>query len=143
MTYQSPRLGCIKEMRHLLSQHGYIGRIKGRLPEDINASNPLPFSFLLLSPIFSVVFKYHIQTLHFPCIQASFLFPSRRPLFITTHIPRWGYLTICNRRLTNVSSLCMGYPSTSLPIRDRGPAPHSLKCRQNVSQCSVPTNLIF
>ena len=44
-------------------------------------------------------------------------------------------------RLTNISSLRMGCPSASLPIGDRSPAPHILRCRQNVSQCSVPTNI--
>ena len=45
--------------------------------------------------------------------------------------------------MTNVSSLRIGCSSASLPIGDKGPAPHSLKCRRNVSQCSVPTNIIL
>ena len=78
----------LEETRHLSSWHGCIGIFKGRSLDDINASNPLSFSFLLSSPIFPVVFEHHIWISHFPCIWASFLFPSRHPLFITTHIPR-------------------------------------------------------
>lgn len=35
----------------------------------------------------------------------------------------------------------MGCPSAGIPIA-RGPISHSLRCRRNVSQCFVPTNII-
>ncbi len=118
---------------------------------------PVILSSLLVlpSPIFSVAFERRIRTSHsnvafehhifshFPCIRALFLSPPAIHSYQTTHVLRWSYLNICDRRLINVSSLCMGCPSASLPIGDRGAAPHILRCRRNVSQCSVPTNIIL
>ena len=77
------------------------------------------------------------QTTHFHCI---ITFPACRPQFIKLHI----YLdraNVCNRPLTDISFLRMRYPSASLSIEDKGPA--AVRCRQNVSQCSVPTNIIL
>lgn len=37
----------------------------------------------------------------------------------------------------------MGCPSASLPVGDRAPAPHNLRYRQKVSQCSLSTNIIL
>ena len=60
-------------------------------------------------------------------------------------VPRWSspwytrsFLSRDPHLLT-VSTFRMGCPSASLPIGDSGPTPHSLRCRRNVSQCSVPT----
>ena len=97
-----------------------------------------------------LLFPHHLRYPSHSNITFSRIFPAfehyffpRPPSLVyqTTHILRQSYLNVCDRRLTNVSSLRMGCPSASLPIGDRGPASHSLRCRRNVSQCSVPTNI--
>ena len=113
----------------------------------INASNPPPSQFPHQPPqppappaithIF-IALKHPI----FPAFEDHF-FPTHRPLSFELTTYRYRYLTVCDRRLANVSSLRMGCPSASqLPIGDRGPAAHIVSRRRNVSQCSVPTKNI-
>lgn len=104
----------------------------------LNASNSPPL-LILISSTFPIAFKHHIfpafKHYFFPCLPSL--------IYQTTHKSRQSYLNVCDRCLTNISSLRMGYLSASFPIGDRRPAPHSLRCRCNVTQCFVLTNIIL
>lgn len=49
----------------------------------------------------------------------------------------WLYNSLCSSHLTNISSLCVGYPSASLPIGGCSSWSEKLTYRRIVSQCSV------
>lgn len=90
----------------------------------------------------SLIFFWHLNILFSVHLSITF-FPLTVPSLLNyTHIYRYSYSTVRNKRSTKVSSFCMRCLSASLPIRVKGPASYGLKCRANVSQCFVPTNLI-
>ena len=136
--YQGDGTSAISVWVYQKGQRMKENKRKGGQGTLINASNSLPL-LVLPSPIFPVAFEHHIS----PAFEHYFFPRPPFPVYRTTYIPRWSYLNVCNRRLTSVSSLRMGCSSTSLLIRDRDPAPHSLRCRRKLSQCSVPTTLIL
>ena len=132
VTYLSSRHGCIKYETKVISALEFHG-----LKTLAKCQQFAPPLLVFLSPMFFVAFEHHIFS-HFPGVRALFLSPPAVPSYQTTHILRQIYLNVCDRRLTTVSSIRMGCPSASLHIGDRGPAPHILRCRRNVCQCSMP-----
>ena len=164
MRHRSHRHWCIRETRQQSPQQGdETAVISARLyqegkkakaePKDkwqggSDKCKRFPFPSVLSSPIFPRQFSHYgfslcLRTPHFPAFEDHF-FP--RPPSQSLDFIYLDRASLCDRRLTDVSSqtsLRMGCPSASLPIGDRGPAPHHLRCRRNVSQCSVPTNTIL
>ena len=129
MKNQSSRHRCINEMRHQSSRHECTKRTKAqreqkdRWSERIDKCERSFPSSVFSSPISSLHSNIPLS-LH---LSITFSPPTIPSLLDYTYIHRLSYLTVRNRRLTNVSSLRMGCLSASLPIGDSGPALHRLR----------------
>lgn len=134
---QSSRHGCIQR-RHetsVISAQVYqegseVEREqKDRWPEGIDKFKPSFSASVLLSPIypphlnlqFLSAFEHYLATAHYPQ---------------STYLDR-ATLIVCDRRLTNVSSIRIRCPSAGLAIGDRGPAAHSLSGMRNVTRNNI------
>lgn len=97
----------------------------------------IPFLSQFFHPLHSPLHQHITIFLHSSIIP----FPVRHSQLAKLHT---SCLIVFNTRLINVSPPPgMGCLPASSPIRDRGPALHSLRCRRNMSQCFVDSSLMI